>query len=109
MLDEDDETLAIRLTRVSGANIRSNSGLITIKDEDPDSEVAFNTDFARVAEGSGLYSVKVRLTTASEKRVQIPFTLSGLATQGQDYLPSTVSPITVPAGRRKSICPGLHQ
>ncbi|MDF4421610.1 DUF1566 domain-containing protein [Vibrio parahaemolyticus] len=99
-LDEDDETFSIKLREPTGATIRDgyDTGVITIKDEDKDSEVEFNTDFAQVAEGSGIYRIKVQLTTASEKDVKIPFTISGLATQGQDYNPVTASPITVPAG-----------
>ncbi|EPR7484070.1 Calx-beta domain-containing protein [Vibrio alginolyticus] len=99
-LDEDDETFSIKLSNPTGATIRDgyDTGVITIRDEDKDSEVEFNTEFAQVAEGSGIYRIKVQLTTASEKDVKIPFTISGLATQGQDYNPVTTSPITVPAG-----------
>ncbi|CED60413.1 Putative calcium-binding outer membrane-like protein [Moritella viscosa] len=59
--------------------------------------LSFETDRAQVAEGSGLYRIKIILSTRSEKVIKIPFTIAGLASQGQDFNIKTASPITVPA------------
>ncbi len=100
VLDEDDETFSVTISDPKNAKVRDNfeTSVITIRDEDEDSKISFLTDFATVTEGAGKYTVKVQLTTASEKDVKIPFTVGGLATEGQDYEKITQSPITVPAG-----------
>ena len=102
-LDEDDETVLIKIKNAINATIKENynSSTITIQDEDEDSTVAFETSFTKVAEGAGDYKVKVNLSTASEKDVKIPFVLSGLATKNQDYELKTQSPIVVPSGSKQ--------
>lgn len=102
-LDEDDETVLIKIKNAINATIKENynSSTITIQDEDEDSTVAFETSFTKVAEGAGDYKVKVNLSTASEKDVKIPFVLSGLATKNQDYELKTQSPIVVPSGAKQ--------
>ena len=100
LLDEDDETFSVKISNATGATIRENAdtGTVTIRDEDEDSKAGFETEFATVAEGSGIYKVKVKLSSPTEREVQIPFSVSGLATVSQDYTVHTSSPITVPAG-----------
>ncbi|MEZ9699741.1 DUF1566 domain-containing protein [Vibrio sp. 10N.261.46.E12] len=99
-LDEDDETINIKISNASGANIRSDfdTSLITIRDEDDSSSASFTTNRANVAEGSGAYKVTVQLSTKTERNVSIPFVVSGLATAGQDYTLNTASPLSVIAG-----------
>lgn len=100
LLDEDNETFSVKISNATGATIRENAdiGTVTIRDEDEDSKAGFETEFATVAEGSGNYKVKVKLSSPTEREVQIPFSVSGLATVSQDYTVGTSSPITVPAG-----------
>lgn len=100
LLDEDNETFSVKISNATGATIRENAdtGTVTIRDEDEDSKAGFETEFATVAEGSGIYKVKVKLSSPTEKEVQIPFSVSGLATVSQDYTVVSSSPVTVPAG-----------
>ena len=99
-LDEDDEVFTVTLNEVTNATLstRKYMSTITILDEDPKSEVGFSTEFVSIAEGSGIYEVIVSISPATERDVKIPFTLAGLATQGDDYTILTQSPITVPTG-----------
>ncbi|CAH7365990.1 Calx-beta domain-containing protein [Vibrio crassostreae] len=100
LLDEDNETFSVKISNATGATIRENAniGTVTIRDEDEDSKAGFETEFATVAEGSGVYKVKVKLSSPTEREVQIPFSVSGLATVSQDYMVVSTSPLTVPAG-----------
>lgn len=100
LLDEDSETFSIKISNATGATIResADTSTITILDEDEDSKAGFETEFATVAEGSGLYKVKVKLSSPTEREVQIPFTVSGLATLSQDYTVASSSPLSVPPG-----------
>lgn len=98
-LDENDEAFSITLSDPSNATISDGNAVdvVKIKDSDIDATVSFETDFAQVAEGAGLYKVKVKLSTQSEKQVEIPFAVSGLATRGVDFTLDTRSPISVSA------------
>jgi len=97
-VDENDEKFIISLSSPTNANMGNASQVITIMDYGLDSTMlSFETDRAQVAEGSGLYRIKIILSTRSEKVIKIPFTIAGLASQGQDFNIKTASPITVPA------------
>lgn len=99
-LDENDEVFTITISDPVNAEIKTaqETASITIIDEDEDAAISFETDFVTVIEGAGVYNVKVKLTTATEKDVVIPFSLSGLATRNSDYNLLSQSPVTVPAG-----------
>ena len=98
-LDENDETFLISLSSPTNATLSSNfnATTVTVTDSDDDSTVGFETEGATVTEDAGIYTAKVKLSTATEKDVSIPFTVSGLATRNLDYSLLTTSPITVPA------------
>lgn len=97
-LDEPDEQFKITISNASSGEIIKDTTLVTIKDSDDDATVSFETDQVTVAEGSGLYMLNVSVNPASEKAVEIPFTLSGLATEGQDYSLLTPSPLVLDSG-----------
>jgi len=59
--------------------------------------VSFSLTSQSADEGAGVATLTVVLSAASSNAVTIPFTLSGTATSGADYLISTSS-ITIPAG-----------
>jgi len=97
-LDENDEEFIVSLSSAVNANMGNASQVITIKDSDLDTtSLSFETDSAQVAEGSGLYRIKIVLSAPSEKDIKIPFLINGLASEGQDFVINTSSPITVPA------------
>lgn len=103
-LDENDENFIISLSSPSNANMGNSSQVITIKDSDLDStSLSFETDSAQVAEGSGLYRIKIVLSSPSEKEIKIPFTISGLASEGQDFISRTTSPITVAVNSKEDV------
>jgi len=96
-IDEFDENFTITLSNPINAQIVDTTATVTIIDSDEDTTtMSFSTDSARVAESSGEYKVKLVLTHASEKNINIPFTTAGLATKDQDYIILTPSPIQVP-------------
>ncbi|QFI37289.1 DUF1566 domain-containing protein [Moritella marina ATCC 15381] len=98
-LDENDEEFIVSLSSITNANLGNISQIITINDSDLDTtNLSFETDNAQVAEGSGLYKIKILLSAPSEKEVKIPFTIAGLASEGQDFIINTSSPITVTTG-----------
>lgn len=97
-LDEPDEQLKITISNPSSGEILKDTTLVTIKDSDDDATVSFETDLVTVAEGSGLYLINIKVAPASEKAVQVPFSLSGLATEGQDYTLLTQSPLVLQSG-----------
>ncbi|USD58890.1 DUF1566 domain-containing protein [Vibrio sp. SCSIO 43140] len=97
-LDEPDEQFKITISNASSGEILKDTTLVTIKDSDDDATVSFETDLVTVAEGSGLYLLNVKVTPASEKAVEVPFTLGGLATEGQDYRLITASPLVLESG-----------
>lgn len=98
LLDEYDETLV--LTAVSATNAKilktASATKITIRDTDADVVAALETDFGQAAEGSGLYRVKINLSAPVQKQLEMPFSVSGLASPGVDYTILTPSPIQIP-------------
>lgn len=103
-LDENDETFIVSLSSPTNANMGNASQVITIKDSDLDTtSLSFETDSAQVAEGSGLYRIKVVLSAPSEKDIKIPFSVTGLASEGQDFIVNTQSPITVDANSKEDV------
>lgn len=103
-LDENDEEFTVSLSSPTNANLGNASQVITIKDSALDTtSLSFETDRAQVAEGSGLYRIKVVLSSPSGKEIKIPFTISGLASEGQDFIRHTTSPITVAANAEDDV------
>ncbi|MEF1335511.1 DUF1566 domain-containing protein [Vibrio rotiferianus] len=63
-----------------------------------DTDVTFESETYTVSESSGTFNLVVKLTDVTERDVEVPFTLSGLATKGTDYSLNTTSPVTISAG-----------
>lgn len=100
-LDEEDETFLISISDPTNATLKSGltESIVTIRDTDPTPSVSFTTDTISVTEETGFFTVKLKIDTASGKIIQVPFALSGLATESEDYNLITKSPIRVESGK----------
>ncbi len=97
-LDEEDETVRL----VMGTPVNATRGLITehtvtILDDDLPPFVSFTWDHQEVTEDAGLVGIQVQLSAASGKTVTVPYSLSGTATEGDDYSIAP-SPLVIPPG-----------
>lgn len=99
-LDEEDETFLISISDPKNATLKTGftESIITIRDTDPTPSAGFVTDVASVTEDTGMFSVEMKIDTASGKDIQLPFVLGGLATESEDYNLITKSPIEVASG-----------
>jgi len=95
-LAESDESFSIVLSSPVNAKLANATEVVVIQDSALDlAEISFVAGSARVPEGAGEYKVKLTLSTATEKNIQIPFGISGLATETQDYIVKSPNPISV--------------
>lgn len=96
-IDEFDENFTITLSNLINSKMDDATVTVTIIDSAEDvAIVSFASDNARVPENAGEYKVKLKLSSASEKEINIPFTMSGIATENQDFILLTKNPIVVP-------------
>jgi hypothetical protein len=97
-LDEDAEFFTIVLSNPIELTINEGVGKLTLADTDETPVVSFTVDQAVVIEGSGRYFVDINITSGSQKEIEIPFTVSGLATNEQDFSIITPSPARIAPG-----------
>ncbi|MBO0217633.1 hypothetical protein J0676_29610, partial [Vibrio sp. Vb2880] len=62
---------------------------VTIRDSDDETQVSFASSLVTVSEASGDYDLVINLSVPTEKNVQIPFQVTGLAKEGSDFLINT--------------------
>lgn len=98
-LDEEDETFHITLTNPVNVTLDNDEGAFTVVDSDPTPTVSFEVLKGYVSEGNADYSITLNLTNGSERGINIPFELSGIATANQDYTLLTPSPIEIESGQ----------
>jgi len=100
---EQDEEFTIVLSSPVKAKLGNAIEVVVIQDSALDlAEISFVTDSARVPEGSGEYTINLKLSTATEKDIQIPFTISGLASEVQDYIVKSANPILISANETET-------
>jgi hypothetical protein len=97
-LDEDAEFFTIELSNPIELTINEGVGKLTLADTDEIPVASFTVDQAVVIEGSGRYFVDINITSGSQKEIEIPFTVSGLATNEQDFSFITPSPARIAPG-----------
>ena len=97
-IDEDDETVILSPGTVEGAN-NSNSEVLTftINDDDDPPTINFSQSAESIVENSSTdLIITATLSEASEKEIEIPFTVSGTA-DASEYTVSD-SPLKITAG-----------
>jgi len=89
--DEDDETIVFELSNPINGNLADpmNNPIefkYTIVDNDAEPTIAFVDDTVTVAEDAGSAELTLALSNRSGQDVSVDYTISGTATQGDDYL-----------------------
>lgn len=98
LIDEDDETIIFTLTGAVNATVGSPSvHTWTIKDNDDPPFVFFTWEKQSGDETVGTMTVEVQLSVESSKDITVPYSITGSATQGDDYTIDS-SPLSIPAG-----------
>lgn len=98
-IDELDETAIVTMgTPVNAIKGATAEHTATITDDDNPPTVQFSLAQQTSITESGTLAVQIELSTVSGLDVTVPFTLSGTATEGADYVISA-SPVTIPAGQ----------
>jgi hypothetical protein len=97
-IDESDETIVITMgSPTNGLKDSPSTHTVTIIDNDINPLVFFAVESQSVGESAGDVSIQVQLEATSSLDVQVPFSYSGSAVEGSDYLVSA-SPVLIPAG-----------
>ena len=100
---ESDESFTIVLSSPVNAKLANATEVVVIQDSALDlAEVSFVAGSARVPEGSGDYTIKLKLSTATEENIQIPFSISGLATETLDYIVKSSNPVLISANETEA-------
>jgi hypothetical protein len=101
-LDEDNENVIVTLTTATNAFVATSSFEYThtiLDGIDPMPSVSFTVASASVLEDVGTALVNVKLSEVSGRNVTVPFTVdAGSTAAAADYMITTTSPITIPAG-----------
>jgi hypothetical protein len=98
LLYEADETIVLTMGTPDNAFKGSpNVHTVTVTDDDAFPTVSFASGTQTVSENAGTRPLQIQLSAASGLEVQVPFTVSGTASQGSDYTVSA-SPVVIPAG-----------
>jgi hypothetical protein len=100
-LDEDNETIIIKLSNANNANLSTTNPIehtYTINDDDATPTIYFTNTSSSGTEATATANIEVKLSAASSKDISVSFSASGTATSGTDYSISTSSPITITAG-----------
>jgi hypothetical protein len=99
VLDENDETVTVKLNGSSNATIADSTGTIMLLDDDPLPALAIgNASVIEGDAGTSTVNVPVTLTPASGRAVSVPFaTADGNAAAGSDYA-MTRGTLTIPTG-----------
>ncbi|QEG43441.1 Calx-beta domain-containing protein [Roseimaritima ulvae] len=102
VIDESDETVIVTLGAPTGADLGSSTvHTATIIDNDdppPPPTVSVSHAAQAGAEDAGTLTFDVKLSAASATDVTVPFTVTGTAIDGDDYM-ITSSPVTIAAGQ----------
>jgi PKD repeat protein len=105
-LDEEQETVLLSLSNAAYANFDS-SAQFSASIVDIDAEPSVNISSVSIVEGtnSGMNSAElvVSVTPVSGRTVSVPFTVSGTATQGTDFVIATSSPLEFLAGESSHV------
>ena len=99
MTDEDDKTITLTPTSADNATLSSNAALnLALTDNDNPPTVTFALSANSIEENSSSdVTLTATLSLASDKAIQIPYTVSGTATITDEYT-ITASPINIAAG-----------
>jgi hypothetical protein len=85
-LDENSEDVIVRLSNPTNGSLgTTTTHTLTITDNDDPPTASFTSDSSTVTEGNVRKSITVTLSTASGKTITVPFSLSGSATEDDDY------------------------
>ncbi|MDZ4783874.1 MAG: Calx-beta domain-containing protein [Planctomycetia bacterium] len=76
---------------------------IAVEDDDTPT-ISFESTSTAVAENKGAVEIKVNLTKAVSTDVTIPYSVSGKAVRGEDYM-LTGNSVTIPAGSKSATIP----
>ncbi len=103
-LDEDDETVVLKINSVLNADlVAPDSHIVTILDSDPPPDIYFTLNSQRAPEGVTA-SVVAQLSKITTRYVRVPFTVTSKdATSPSDYVlkpiaPSNVTYLEIPPG-----------
>jgi hypothetical protein len=99
-IDEDNETVLVNLSNAVNATFGAATHTLTIVDNDTASVSFMNSTSSVDEDAPGGIAITVRLATESSKTVTVPFSLNGgtTATNGQDFVIMTPSPLVFPPG-----------
>lgn len=84
-LDEDDETFTLVINAVENANLATTRILVKIQDDDDSPEVIFSNTIIEVFENQPFVDIPVSLSAISGRKITVPLTIEGDATEGLDY------------------------
>ena len=96
--DEDDEVFIIELSNPINLTLSDNISTLTIEDTDPTPSISLNVQQGAIKEADGDYRITLNLTNESERGIEIPFNLSGLAIPNSDFALLTENPIFIASG-----------
>ncbi|TWU35268.1 Calx-beta domain protein [Novipirellula aureliae] len=97
---ETNETIIVRLDAPTGAELGTAiREVVAIIDDDqtPAPEVGFTVPEWTIDESAGSLSIRVVLSSQSDKTITVPYTIGGTASSGSDYTISA-SPLTFEPG-----------
>lgn len=95
---EEDETLIITLQTPSNAVVGSpGAQTIIITESSPVPSVYYESSSQSIVEGDRVFDILVQMSNAWSEDVIVPYTISGDASAGDDYLVSA-SPLVIPVG-----------
>jgi len=97
--DEDDETVVVTMgepTNAFAGDVIVDTA--TIVDDDDPPTVSFATDSGSADEGVATRTVTINLSAPSGKTVTVPFSLSGTATNPEDFTNSPTNSLTFAPG-----------
>lgn len=97
-MNQPSRTVIIAMGAIVNGNAGSpSSQTITINDDDPSPTVQFSSASQSVSEGVGTVTVRVNLSAVSGYTVQVPFSVTGTASNPSDHNLSNGT-LTIPAG-----------
>ncbi|MCK4784944.1 MAG: hypothetical protein KAV87_14425 [Desulfobacteraceae bacterium] len=103
-LNEDDETFTVTLSNATNADIGTASHKYTILDNDNPPEVSFTIPSKESDEGAvSEVTLVVKLSEESGRTVTVGYSVSGMATRGEDYILDDGTLIFLPGETTKNI------
>ncbi len=102
VLNEPNETIAVKLSSPVNATISTATGTGTITDDDSQPVASMSAGTASVGESDGTKDLTVSLSAASGRAVTVPYTVSSesgdTATAGTDYTSVSTGSLSIAAG-----------